>query len=79
MRNLRNIVICLLAAIFGLMSLYELSAKSPTLLGSPLPGWRKSCRVERQTPWRQPTGIILVDMLLHEGQETLLFYGFLAG
>jgi len=73
--NLRAVLIILMTVFLGLMGLYEITAKSPRLLGRHLPGWSKSCRVERVTPWRQPTGIHPLDKILHEGQEALLFYG----
>jgi acyl dehydratase len=59
------------------LGMYEITAKSPVLLGSPLPGWRTTCRVEESTPWRQPTGILPVDKVLHESREAYLFYGLL--
>lgn len=61
------------------LGFYELTAKSPTLLGSPLPGWDMTCRVEQSTPWRQPTGILPLDKLWHETQEACLFYGLGSG
>jgi hypothetical protein len=56
---------------------YELTAKSPTWLGQPLPGWQASLLAENSTRWQQPTGILPVDKLLHEGEEAARFYGFL--
>lgn len=75
MRNLRSALIVVLTVLGGLLGLYEITAKSPALLGQPLPGWRKCCLAERRTPWRQPTGIPPLDSLLHESREALLFYG----
>ncbi|MFH2052086.1 MAG: hypothetical protein ABIK96_06425 [bacterium] len=56
---------------------YELVAKSPGVLGKPLPGWVDADRAESSTRWRRPTGILPLDKLLHEGQEALLYYGML--
>ncbi len=56
------------------LAMYEMTAKSPTLLGQPLPGWRATVRAERTTRWNPPTGILAVDKLLHEGEEALRFY-----
>jgi len=58
---------------FGL-GMYEMTAKSPTLLGRPLPGWGSTVRAERTTRWNPPTGILPLDKLLHEGEEALRFY-----
>ncbi|PID81829.1 hypothetical protein CSA17_00680 [bacterium DOLJORAL78_65_58] len=77
--NLRAAFIVLTTVSLGLLSLYEITAKSPRLLGRQLPGWRKTCRVEEATPWRQPTGIFLLDKFLHEGREALVFYGLEQG
>ncbi len=57
------------------LGFYEITAKSPALLGTPLPGWQSTCRAENTTPWQQPTGILAVDKLLHETQEAARFYG----
>ena len=57
------------------LGLYEITAKSPQLLGTPLPGWESTCSVEKTTPWRPGTGILPVDKLLHETQEACLYYG----
>ncbi len=56
------------------LGIYELTAKSPQLLGTPLPRWQSTCQVENSTPWQQPTGILAVDKLLHETQEAARFY-----
>lgn len=61
------------------LGFYEITAKSPALLGSPLPGWGTTCRAERTTPWRQPTGILALDKILHETREACFFYGLIAG
>ena len=57
------------------LAFYELTAKSPQLLGRPLPGWQASHRAEISTRWDSATGIDPLDRLLHEGQEALTFYG----
>lgn len=77
MRRLPIAGICLLTVIMGLMGLYEMTAKSPMLMNEPLPGWSKTQRVERTTPWNPPTGILPVDKFLHEGEEALRYYGFI--
>ena len=64
---------------FVALGVYEITAKSPGLLGSPLPGWRTTCKVEKSTPWNPPTGLHPLDKVLHETQEAYLFYGLLAG
>ncbi len=71
----------LILAILGAVALggYELTAKSPRLLGQPLPGWYRTLRVERLVPWRQPTRIYPLDKVLHEGREASLYYGMMAG
>ncbi len=58
---------------------YELTAKSPRLLGQPLPGWRETQQVEHLVAWRRPTHIFPVDKLLHEGREAWLYYGMMIG
>ena len=59
------------------LGLYEMTAKSPTLLGKPLPGWWATVKAEKTTRWNPPTGILPVDKLLHEGEEAARFYRFL--
>ncbi|MBU8871194.1 MAG: hypothetical protein KOO60_10070 [Gemmatimonadales bacterium] len=59
--------------------LYEVTAKSPELLGAPLPGWGTTCQVEKATPWNPSTGLQPLDKILHETQEAYRFYGLLAG
>jgi hypothetical protein len=67
-----------LAYLGGLsLGLYEITAKSPTLLGDPLPGWWATDRAERTTHWDPPTGFLPLDKLLHEGEEAARFYHFL--
>lgn len=58
---------------------YELTAKSPRLLGQPLPGWHETQQVEHLVAWRRPTHILPVDKLLHEGREAWLYYGMMTG
>ena len=60
------------------LGFYEMTAKSPTLLGRPLPGWRATVRVEKVTRWNPPTGILPLDKFLHEGEEACRFYRNLA-
>lgn len=60
------------------LGLYELTAKSPTWLGQPLPGWQVTRQVELSTGWNQPTGLLPLDKFLHESEEAARFYGFLA-
>ena len=71
----------LFLAYSGCMALgvYEVTAKSPALLGNPLPGWATTCRVEKSTPWKSATGISPLDRILHETQEACLFYSLLGG
>ncbi len=71
----------LILAVLGTVALggYELTAKSPRLLGQPLPGWYRTLRVEHLVPWRQPTRIYPLDKVLHEGREAALYYGMMAG
>ena len=63
-------------AVLGL-GMYEVTAKSPTLLGGPLPGWRATVQAERTTRWNPPTGFLPLDKLLHEGEEALRYYRIL--
>jgi hypothetical protein len=60
------------------LGLYEITAKSPSLLGDPLPGWWATVQAENTTRWDPPTGLGPLDRLLHEGEEALRFYGILA-
>lgn len=61
-------------ALFAL-TFYEVTAKSPQLIGQPLPGWQACLRAEQTTGWDPRTGIQPLDRLLHEGEEALSFYG----
>lgn len=75
MRRLSVFGICLLTVVTSLLGLYEVTAKSHRFLSEPLPGWQETRRAERATRWNQPTGIMIVDKFLHEGEEALRFYG----
>ncbi|MBK7187794.1 MAG: hypothetical protein IPH86_03660 [bacterium] len=66
---------CLVAG----LGFYELTAKSPALTGSTMPGWWATARAEKVVRWQPPTGLLLLDKLLHEGQEAACFYATLAG
>lgn len=59
------------------LGIYEITAKSPSILGMRLPGWWATDKAERCTRWDPPTGILPVDKLLHEGQEAVRFYATL--
>lgn len=78
MKHLADAGIYLILVATAALSLYELTAKSPAWLGTPLPGWQQSRHIEFTTGWQQPTGILPVDKLLHEGEEAVRFYGLLA-
>jgi len=68
-----------LAYLGGLsLGLYEMTAKSPTLLGKTLPGWWATQRAEKTTRWDPPTGFLPLDKLLHESEEAVRFYRILA-
>lgn len=69
--------ISLLTAGCVALGIYEMTAKSPSLLGTHLPGWWATARAERTTRWNPPTGFFPVDKLLHEGEEALRFYAAL--
>jgi hypothetical protein len=57
------------------LAFYEVTAKSPALLGQPLPGWQNTHQAELSTRWDPPTGFLPLDKVLHEGEEALRFYG----
>ena len=69
--------ICLFTVLFALFLMYEVTAKSPQLIGQALPGWLETQQVEGATHWKPFTGIQPLDRLLHEGEEALRFYGFM--
>ena len=77
MKKLTGLGTCLLFLTVLALGSYELTAKSPTWLGHPLPGWQASRLAEKSTCWQQPTGILPVDKLLHEGEEAARYYGLL--
>ena len=79
MRRLNTVSICLVTVTMALMGLYELTAKSPLLMGYPLPGWYETQQVERSTPWNPTTGLLFLDQFLHEGEEALRYYGLFQG
>lgn len=57
------------------LGFYEWTAKSPLILGTPLPGWQSCRAAEKATRWNPPTGWLVLDKTLHEGEEALRFYG----
>ncbi len=61
------------------LGIYEMTAKSPSILGTPLPGWYVTDQAEKATRWNPPTGILPVDKLLHEGEEAVRFYAMMTG
>lgn len=78
MRRLAGTGFYLVWLLVAALGHYELTAKSPRVLGRPLPGWPETLQVERRTRWNPPTGILPVDKLLHEGEEAARYYGLLA-
>jgi len=56
------------------LGIYEITAKSPSILGTRLPGWWATDKAEKSTRWNPPTGILPVDKLLHESEEAVRFY-----
>ena len=78
MKRLIGMALYVTMTLITAMGFYELTAKSPRLLGHPLPGWQKTDRIEATTSWRQPTGMYAVDKILHEGQEAARFYGLMS-
>ncbi len=79
MHPLQKFGICLMTVILALLSLYEVTAKSPRLFGMALPGWQETRQVEKSTPWNPPTGLLVVDKFLHEGEEALRYFGIFPG
>ena len=61
------------------LGIYEMTAKSPSILGKQLPGWWASDKAEKSTRWNPPTGVMPLDKLLHEGEEAWKFYALLTG
>jgi len=68
--------------LFGLAAVglgsYEIVQKSPTTPLGPLPGYALAAHADRAVRWRSPTGLVPVDVLLHESQEAFLYYRGLA-
>ncbi len=60
------------------LGIYEVTAKTPSLVGVHLPGWWASDEAEKQIRWNPPTGLMPLDKLLHEGEEAVRFYSLLA-
>ncbi len=77
MKRLIGLLLTATSTLVAALGFYELTAKSPSLLGHPLPGWQKTDRIEKVTTWEQPTGIMVVDKVLHEGEEAARFYGLM--
>ncbi len=77
MKRLARAGITLLFTSCVALGIYEMTAKSPSLLGTHLPGWWATDEAERTTRWNPPTGILPVDKLLHEGEEAVKFYAAL--
>jgi len=77
MNRIATTALALLYIVSLALGIYEMTAKSPSLLGTRLPGWGATRRAEKMTKWNPTTGIFPLDKLLHEGQETVKFYGFL--
>ena len=77
MRSVR--IILLYLGYLGCLGLgsYELTAKSPRLLGCRLPGWGAAVAAECGTRLARHTGWRPADRLLHEGEEALRYYRFL--
>ncbi len=69
--------VTLLSVSCAALGIYEMTAKSPRLLGTHLPGWWATDKAERTTRWNPPTGFLPVDKLLHESEEALKFYAAL--
>lgn len=79
MNHLRPLALIAAAWLVAALGLYELTAKSPRLTGQPLPGWWATERAERATCWRPPTGVFVLDKVLHESEEAARFYATLTG
>ena len=59
------------------LGFYEFTAKSDEWMGWNLPGTDACRRAEKTTRWDPPTGLFLVDRVLHETVEAASFYGTL--
>ncbi len=77
MRALTETTIVLLTTAIGALGMYEITAKSPKVLGQALPGWLETCQIEETTVWQQPTGFLPLDKFLHESEEAIRYYGLL--
>ena len=56
---------------------YEIVARSGPWPGGPLPGWYEARLAERRTAFVPWTGLMPLDLLLHEGQEAAGYYSLL--
>ena len=77
---MRRFLLAGLYAVFvttAALGFYEWTAKSPLILDTPVPGWQACRAAEKATSWQRPTGVLVVDKALHEGEEALRFYGLL--
>jgi hypothetical protein len=74
MNRLTQAGLVLLYIICLALGIYEMTAKSPSILGTRLPGWWATDRAEKATRWNPPTGVFPLDKLLHEGEEAINFY-----
>ncbi len=61
------------------LGIYEVTAKSPSILGARLPGWWAADQAEHATRWDPPTGLMPLDKVLHESEEAVRFYAALTG
>lgn len=77
MRQFSALLLILLYCLGVALGLYEVTAKAPDICGLKLPGWRAGQRAERLTAWRERTGFLPVDHLLHESEEAVRFYAYL--
>ena len=74
MQRLKLVAFFLVFLPVGGLTHYELTEKSPELLGKSLPGWQKARQVDIATPWQGWTGLEPVDRFLHETAEAWAFY-----
>jgi len=78
-RNLLETAFVLAVLAIVALGGYELTAKSPRLLGQALPGWVQTARVERSVPWQPHTHILPLDKVVHECREAWLYYEMITG
>ena len=78
MPHLRTLGLILATWLVMALGVYELTAKSPRLLGGPLPGWWATAQAEKSVRWTRPTGILPMDKLWHESQEAVHYYSLLS-